>query len=242
MNLRFTALASVVCLAFAPSMIGCGSSLPPAFPLEWQGVDSAPSPSPRVKAALAGKNFHMEATVDKRSDQTKVGVDNDTRYQFRTTSSVADFCTTQIHEMLNASGVRLVEQGDYIVQSEIGEFNVAEGGLFNGEVRITFRVFAPGKPAFEALYEGKSKRFGRDHSVENINEALSNALASATEKFLQDDAFADALEGKLKTPGAAPTEAPAAPAAPPAGKPAPAKPAASAPAKPAASGKGQYSL
>ena len=40
-----------------------------------------------------------------------------------------------------------------------------------------------------------------------MNEALSNALASATEKLLEDDALADALEGKSATPvkpGAAP--------------------------------------
>lgn len=205
-------------IALACSLTACGRGLPAAFPLEWQGVDSQPSPSDRVRAAIANKNFKMEAVVDKRADRSKIGVDNETRYQYRTTSSVADFCTERIHEMLNAAGMRLVEQGDYVVQTEIGEYNVAEGGLFNGEVRVTFRVFAPGKPAFESMYEGKSKRFGRSHSPDNINEALSNALHSATEKFLRDDAFADALEGML--PGPAPTAA-----AEPAPAPEPAQPA-----------------
>lgn len=212
-------------LAFALLTVGCGSSLPEPFALDWQGVDSAPSPSDRVTAALANKTFRLEPTVDRRSDKSKIGLDQDTHYQYRTTSNVAAFCSDRIKDMLTSAGFKLVEQGDYIIQSEIAEFNVAEGGLFNGEVRVTFRVFQPGKPAFENVYEGKSKRWGKSHNPDNINEALSNALASATEKLVRDDALADALEGKAKAPASAA-----------AGSAGPTTP------KPAASGKGGYNL
>ncbi len=197
-------------LAFTVLVTGCGSSLPEPFALDWQGVDSAPSPSDRVSAALVHKTFRIEPSIDRRSDASKIGVDQDSSYQYRTTSNVAAFCSDRIKDMLTSAGFKLVEQADLIIQSEIVEYNVAEAGLFNGEVRVRFRVFSPGKPAFEALYEGKSKRWGRSHSPTNINEALSNALASATEKFLRDDAFADALEGKSAAPAApAPPVAPA---------------------------------
>lgn len=201
-----TLLASTFFLA------GCGSSLPEPFALDWQGVDSAPSPSDRVTAALARKSFRIEPTLDRRSDASRVGVDQETHYQYRTTSNVAAFCSDRIRDMLTSAGFTLVEQGDLIIQSEIAQYNVAEAGLYNGEVRVRFRVFSPGKPAFESVYEGKSKRWGRSHSIGNINEALSNALASATEKFLRDDAFADALEGKAAPPAppSAPTKSSAA--------------------------------
>lgn len=225
-------------LASSLCFLGCGGSLPEPFPLHWQGVDTMPAPSDRVRAAISRKTFRIEPTVDRRGDPSKVGFDEDSHYAYRTTTNVAAFCSDRIKDMVATAGFKLVEQGDYVLQSEIAELNVAEGGLFNGDVRITFRVFTPGKPAFESVYEGKSKRWGRSHSTENINEAISNALASATEKFLRDELLADALEGKGGAEPIAAASAATAPTAAPAPAPAPAQ----ASPKPAASGKGPYNL
>jgi hypothetical protein len=230
MRLRSFRRPGGLLLAIVLATVACGSSLPEPFPLDWQGVDSAPSPSDRVRAALSRKTFRIEPTVDRRADVTKVGVDQESHYQYRTSTNVAAFCSDRIKDMATAAGFKLVEQGDFILQSEIAEFNVAEAGLYNGEVRVTFRIFAPGKPAFESVYEGQSKRWGRSHSTDNINEALSNALHGAMEKFLRDDALADALEGKSAAPPAPGAHA------------SPAAPTPAAPAKPVASAKGAYNL
>jgi len=203
-------------LLSAWSSSGCGGGLPEPFALDWRGVTSGPAPSDRVRAALPGKTFRVEPTVDRRPDASRIGVDEETQYQYRTTTHVAAFCSDRIKDMVSTAGLKTVEQGDYVLQSEILELGVTEGGLFDGTARVVFRVFKPGRTAFEATYEGKSKRWGRSHSTENINEALSNALASATEKFLQDDRFADALGGKGTSSAApaapAPAPTPAAPA------------------------------
>lgn len=184
-------LASALAAAAA-----CGSSLPEPFALAWRGVDAAPAPSSRVRTALANKTFRIEPTVDRRTDPSRIGVDEDTHYQYRTTTSVAAFCNDRIEEMVTSAGLKVAEQADYVLQTEISELEVSEGGAFSGKVRLTFRLFKPGRPAFESVYEGTSKRWGRSHSTENINETISNALHAATEKFLQDDLLADALEGK----------------------------------------------
>ena len=231
MRLRSLSFLPVLVLGSAAFGAACGASLPEPFALQWRGVDSSPSPSARVRTALAGKTFKIENTVDRRADPSKIGIDTDSHYEYRTTSNVAAFCNDRIKAMVQAAGFNLVQQGDYIIQSEIAELTVNEGGTFAGDARITFRVFSPGKPAFERLYEGSSRRWGRSHEPDNINEALSNSLASATQKLLEDEALADFLEGKAASPAATPQANSAAPAPAPAAAP-----------KPASSGKGAYNL
>lgn len=193
---RIPRLAALLALSLA---LGCGAHLPDPFPLQWTAVDDLPRPSESVRAGLAGKTFRMEPTVDRRADPSKIGVDQDTRYEFRTTSDVSAFCSEHLHEMLNAAGFRWLEQGDLVVQSELGAFEVREGGTFDGDVRLTFRVFAPGKAAFEGMYAGKSKRWGRSHSPTNINEALSNGLAHAAQQLVEDESFARWLAAQPST-------------------------------------------
>lgn len=202
---------------------GCGGGdLPPAFPLAWSGVESSPSLTDRGRGAVGSKTFHFERIVDRRADATKVGTDEETKYAFRTNSNVGTFVSDKVKQLIGDAGLKLGETGDYTIQGELLAYEVNEGNRFEAEVRILMRVFKPRATAFEQTYVGKASTFGRTHSTDNMNEALSAAMLSAVSLFLHDDLFADFLEGK----GAA--AAPAAPAASASAPAAPAKPAPSA--------------
>ena len=197
------------------STVGCGSNeLPPPFPLAWQGVESTPSLTERGRAAVASKSFRIERVVDKRADKSKIGTDEESRTPFRTTSNVADYATDRVRTLLKDSGLKIDEAGTYVIQSELVEFKVDEGNEFKGDVRVLFRVFKPGAPAYENTYLGKASSFGRTHSTDNLNEALSTAMLSAISQFLHDEALATYFEKSGATvtvpaPGANAVPAPA---------------------------------
>lgn len=183
-----------------------GGELPPAFPLAWQGVETTPSLTERGRSAAGSKSFHFERIVDKRADPTKVGTDEETNYAFRTTSNVSEFATERVRKMLGDSGLKLQDTADYTIQGELLAYEVKEGNNFEADVRVLFRVFKVGSPAFEQTYMGKASNHGRTHSTDNINEALSEAMLSVVSQFVHDDLLANFLEGNgaaAGTPAAA---------------------------------------
>ena len=194
-----------------------GGELPPPFPLAWSGVESTPSLTERGRTAVSGKSFRLEKVVDRRADKTRVGVDEESNYQFHTTTNVSDFAGERVKQLLGDSGLKLTETGEYVIQAELAEYTVKEGNDFAADVRILFRVFKAGSPAFENTYLGKAQNHGRTHSTDNINEALSAAMLSAVSQFLHDEALATYFE---KGAAAAPAAAASAPA-PAASAPAP---------------------
>jgi hypothetical protein len=165
--------------------------------------------------------------VDRRADKTKIGVDEESNYQFHTTSNVSEFATERVKQLLGDSGLKMGDTGEYVIQAELAEYTVKEGNDFNGDVRVLFRVFKVGSPAFENTYLGKAQNHGRTHSTDNINEALSQAMLSAVSQFIHDEALATYFE---KGPAAAAPVA-SAPVAPAASAPAPKASAAPGPRK-----------
>lgn len=175
------------------TVAACGRSLVTELPLAWRGVGNSPRPSGEVAAAFSQRPFTLRL-VDHRPDPTVVGgYDNsDTRIQTRT--NVAEYCTLKMGEMLAIAGARLTEPSQMVLEVELLEYNVVEGGAYNGRVQLR-ATLRGGAGAFTKMYGGKSLRWGRDHSPENMNEALSNALADATQKLVRDDELARALTG-----------------------------------------------
>jgi hypothetical protein len=107
---------------------------------------------------------------------------------------VAAFCTQKFGEMLTRAGAKVADAGATVtLKPEIVVYDVVEGNMFNGEVVIRVSALLHGKVVYEGTHGGKSKRWGRTHSPDNYNEALSNALAEAMQKLLNDDLFAKAL-------------------------------------------------
>lgn len=204
--------------------LACGSrEMPPPFPLTW-----APSSTPRLteqgERAFGAKTFRLEAVVDRRADPAKVGVETDEQRPFRTTTNVAAFCTDHVRELIAGSGMKLTDDGQYVVQGELEELLVKEGSRFDGEVRIKFRVFTIGQPAFEQTYIGSGSTFGGTHNPENVNEALSQALLSAVSQFLHDDKLIAYFQQGAPTPPPPSAPAPSAPAPAPAPTPSAAQP------------------
>lgn len=199
-------LAALLVLSTTLGACGGSSEMPAAFPLSWDGVESTPSLTERGRNAAAGKSFNFERIVDKRQDPSKVGTDQETRAAFRTSSNVSAYVSERVHSLLETSGLKLQETGDYIVQGELVEYTVSEGNEFTADVRLLMRVFKVGAPAFENTYLGKAKSFGSTHGADNVNEALSNAMLSAVSQFVHDDLLADFLEGKAATKPAAATK------------------------------------
>lgn len=185
--------------ALAVASVACGASPIENLPLKWQGVDAAPRPSPAVAQALATTPVAF-GLRDVRPDPTVVGLHEDGNHVVRTTDNVAQFASSKMGEMLRAAGARLDEAPVAVVESDLTEYKVTEGGRFNGIAAIRITVRRGGAPDWSRTFQGSSHRWGKSFSPDNFNEALSNALHDATEQLLRDDGFAFALMGSTGQP------------------------------------------
>ncbi len=184
--MRLTGLALVMVAA-------CHSAPPTTLPLAWRGVTETPKASNVVQESFAAVPFNF-ALRDVRPDPTRVGGYDDSSTVLRTPDNVAQYCGSKLDELLLGAGARLRDQPVAQLEAELLEYDVMEGGVFNGKVSLRAIVHRGGA-AWSKIYTGKSHRWGRTHSAENFNEALSNALADVAEQLISDDAFGHALLG-----------------------------------------------
>lgn len=196
--MRFLLAAVVIAIA------ACGSSSLHTLNLAWRDADTTVKPASSVGQALATVPVGF-GVRDVRPDPTMVGTDEENGTVVRTRDNVAQYCSNRLGEMLRNAGARLGEQPMAMIEADLLEFRVAEGGTFKGLARIRVTVRHGASPEWSKTYEGTSTRWGRSHNPENYNEALSNSLSEAVEKLLKDDDLASAL----MAPAAAPQPMPA---------------------------------
>src|SRR5262249_10485214 len=132
---------------------------------------------------------------DLRPDPAAVGSYQDTGFVVRTTDNVGQYCTDRLGEMLVHAGAHLEPSAPTTLDFELPEYKVVEGSNFEGSVRVRTTVQRGGNTVWSRVLVGTSRRWGRTHNPENFNEALSNALAEATQQLLLDDEFAKSLGG-----------------------------------------------
>lgn len=183
----------ILVAVIALTAIGCQATteLGKPFPLVWRGVDSSFVPVPDVTNALRPNRLKLQPFDDLRpGEKTKVGEYQADKSPVLTTTSVSDFCSNRFAMMMTQAGVVFVTTGETLeLRPYLLEFNVVEAGLYNATVRVKFAIMSNGQTAWEGIYEGKSKRWGRSHNPDNYNESLSNALAEVTKRLVEDPAF-----------------------------------------------------
>jgi hypothetical protein len=162
------------------------------LPLRWSGVNPLPRANPSVTRALAASPIAL-GLRDLRADPTAVGSYQDTGFVVRTTDNVGQYCTDRLGEMLIHAGAHLEPGAPTTLEAELLEYKVVEGSNFEGTVRVRTTLRRGGGTVWTKVLVGTSKRWGRTHSPENFNEALSNALAEVTQQLLLDDEFARSL-------------------------------------------------
>lgn len=176
------------------------------LPLSWQGVDTAPAPTPWVAQAFAYTPFAF-GLRDVRPDPYSVGSYKD-GWIVRTSDNVGQYCSARLGEMLARAGARLAEQPTANLDIDLVEYHVAEGNTFNATVRINATLRRGETPLWNRTFVGTSKSWGKTHNPDNYNKTLSAALADVATQLVHDDELARAL-----MPAAAPSLPP--PAAPP---------------------------
>jgi hypothetical protein len=182
--------------------VGCQAAPIQDLRLSWRGVGRSPRATPSVSAALSQVPIAF-GLRDVRPDPSFVGTHQRENVPVRTSDSVAVFCSTQVGEMLRMAGARFEERPQAVIEAELVELRVDEGGRFNGQAVLRF-IVRTGAGEWTRTYQGASHRWGRTHSVDNFNEALSNSLAEATSRLLVDESFAQALLGYVGPPAPGP--------------------------------------
>jgi hypothetical protein len=183
-------LVSAVCAAGAAC--GGGAGHIKNLPLRWQGVEAAPVASGPVGHALSALPLAF-GLRDLRDAPAAVGRYQDDGFVVQTTDNVGQYCTDRIGAMLVSAGAHLEPGAPTTLEAELLEYNVVEGGSFEGTVRLRTTLRRSGDAVWTKIYVGTSKRWGRTHNPENFNEALSNSLAEVTQQLLKDDEFARTL-------------------------------------------------
>ena len=188
----------------------CGGSQPlSTLKLNWQGADSKVDTSPAVRQALSQVPITF-GIRDTRPDPTVVGKAADDGVVIHTQDNVAQYCSNRLGDILRSSGARLTEAPAAVLAADLVEYRVDEGNKYAGVVRIRMTIHRNGQPDWSKDYEGTSNKWGRSHSADNYNEALSTSLEEATQNMLTDDDFGKALMG-VGVPPMAPSPPPGGP-------------------------------
>jgi Uncharacterized lipoprotein len=196
--MRLTPLGLIFVAATA---LGCGRHYISDLPLVWVGVKKNPVATTAVDKAFATVPITLGDLKDARpGPHSKVGIYEDDGFVVTTSGDVGAFWRDRFRAMLESAGARLEGQPQARIDADLLEFDCIEGNTFNATVRMRVTVVRPGMEAWTKHYEGTGKRWGRTHNPENFNEALANALAEATRKLIQDEAFANALLGQASAP------------------------------------------
>lgn len=164
------------------------------LPLRWRGVDELPRPSPSVARAFSVTPLTF-ALRDLRPDTSAVGTYEGSGFVVRTTDNVGQYCTDRMGEILVHAGAHLSPSQGAALEAELLDYQVVESSTFVGTVRLRATLRHGADVVWSKTYTGTSKRWGRTHSPDNFNDALSNSLADATAQLLRDDGFAKSLGG-----------------------------------------------
>lgn len=165
------------------------------LPLVWSGAKS-PRPSPAVAAAYAAGPIALGDLRDARArDPRHVGTYEDDGFKVMTNGDVRAFWAGRVRTMLEDGGARLGEPAQARIDAELVELDCLEGNTFNATAGMRVTVTRYGKEPWSKLVQGTSRRWGRTHKPAMFNEAISNALADAMKKLVNDPEFAAALTG-----------------------------------------------
>lgn len=199
-------LHAAFCLLVAMS---CSRARPVTnLPLSWKGED-IPRPNIAVSQALATKPVAL-FVMDSRTAPKEVGFDERNAQAIFSDKDVGVWCADIVRSTFEQGGARIDPSSSTQVTLQLEAFRVVEGGMFNGEARFRVTVVRDGVVTHTDLYDGKSKRWGKTHSPDNMNETLTSALSVALKRLMTDQRFATGLSG----PGATTNQPPPLPPRP----------------------------
>ncbi|MEO8550672.1 MAG: hypothetical protein ABI678_11885 [Kofleriaceae bacterium] len=195
---------------FIAAITGCHGGNVENLHLSWQDAETQLQVSPTVSQALHTVPLAI-GVRDLRSDPSVVGRVEEDGFLVQTSDNVAIYTSNQVARLLQVAGAQFVAQPQAVLAIDLVNYHVDEGGSFNGAVTMHVIVRRAGMPDWQRDYAGTSHRWGKTHNPDNYNEALSNALAEATQQLVRDDSFGLAL---MAPPGSMGMQAPVAPQAP----------------------------
>jgi hypothetical protein len=189
---------SAICLLLLASVACGGPRYIEDLPLVYRGVHKNPAATTTVDQAFAAVPIELGELRDVRTgDKSKVGTYEDDGFTVRTNGDVRAFWAGRFRALLESAGARFQYPSGARIDADLIDFDCVEGNTFDATVRMRLTVTRHDvQQPWSKVYEGKGKRWGRTHNPENFDEALSNALAEATRKVVQDPGFANALQGR----------------------------------------------
>ncbi|MCA3013179.1 MAG: hypothetical protein INH41_12360 [Myxococcaceae bacterium] len=173
---------------------GCSRARPVTnLTLTWRG-ESLPHPNAEVSRALNAAPVALFVR-DARSAPTEVGFDERNARPIYASGDVATWCADVARSVFEGGGARIDPSAATQITLQFEALRVVEGGMFNGEALVRVSVTRGGVTTLNDVYSGKSKRWGRTHNPDNMNEAITSALSVALKRLLTDRQFAVALGG-----------------------------------------------
>ena len=121
---------------------------------------------------------------------------NDKSFPIKAGAKIEPFIEETLEGVAKSWGLKTVEKNGNrilvitVTRFFIDESNKALGSVYTSDVKLGFTLKnAGGKMLAEGAASGGTHRYGRAHSLENINEVLSDALKEAFATILDDSAL-----------------------------------------------------
>lgn len=219
-----TGLAMLLGLAFADGACAAPDRTPLQVPLAVKGLANAAQPVP-----IPGAQERSVALVVRDGRGADAGAvigqavnDGVVVYPIFATGDVTQYVEEITRNVLGSWGLRIGEPTNGTLTIRYTKFNVAHnnravGATYVGSTTIQYTlVNRLGKELAHGSFSGSVDHYGRGRSVEGCNEVLSESLADALSRMLNDADFRKVWSTSPAITDAAPAPAPkAVKAAPP---------------------------
>lgn len=218
-----TGLAMLLGLAFAGNAAAAPDRTPLQVPLAVKGIPNAAQPVP-----IPGAQERSVALVVQDGRGAEAGSvigqavnDGVVVYPIFATGDVTQYVEEITRNVLGSWGLRIGEPTHGTLTVRYTKFNVAHnnravGATYVGSAAIQYTlVNRLGKELAHGSFSGSVDHYGRGRSVEGCNEALSESLADALARMLNDPGFRKVWSTSPAIADAAPAPKPAKAAPPP---------------------------
>ena len=174
--------------------------------LKFKPQEGVTSNSANIPPSMMEKSVEIRV-VDKRkeSDAKVIGTGtggNDKSFPIKSSTDIKSYISQTLESVAKNFGLKVVDKGAARVlvvdvnRFFIDESNKALGSVYTAEVKLGYTLKSGSRTIAEGAESGEAHRYGRAHSMENINEVLSDALKEAFANALEDSKLQDSWAGK----------------------------------------------
>lgn len=118
--------------------------------------------------------------------------------KLRTNTDISKFISDNFSQTLSKAGLKIEDNGSYILGAQIRDFFIKEEGSYNGLLTLNMTLKKADKVLWNGIIVGKASRWGRSNNMDNYMEVFSDSIVDAAYELLKNEDFKKSFQTKTQ--------------------------------------------